>query len=133
MNVPQNDLNSLRVLAGKIKQAGSQAMRAVGREQAERAAEVIGLAAQLETRLEQAGAERPAGRAPVRVVPLEMLDTPANRHYLELLRETHDAGMAVDRERFGPSIGTDGCAQVIEMVLAEVEQEVYGPAGRVRE
>lgn len=41
-------------------------------------------------------------------------------------------GLRVDEERYGPTIGTDGCAQAIEMVLRDVEQEVYGAAG-VRE
>ena len=133
MNVPQNELNSLRTLAAKIKQAGSQAMRATGLKQRERLEDVQRLAAQMETRLEQAGAERPAVVAAPLTVPLALLDTPANRRYAQALREAWEAGLAVDRERYGEKIGTDGCAQVIEMVLADVEEEIGGPVGLVRE
>lgn len=133
MNIAQNELNSLRTLAAKIKQAGSQAMRTVGHRQGEQLQDLMGMAAQMETRLEQAGAERPALVAAPMTVPLALLDTPANRRYARALREAWEAGLAVDRERYGESIGTDGCAQVIEMVLADVEQEIGGPAGLVRE
>lgn len=133
MNVPQNELNSLRTLAAKIKAAGGQAMRSVGREQGQHLEDVQQLAAQLETRLDQAGAQRPAFVVTPTAVPLELLDTPANRRYALLLRDAWEAGLAVDRERYGESIGTDGCAQVIEMVLADVEEEIGGPVGLVRE
>ena len=93
----------------------------------------MGLAAQLETRLEQAGAQRPAHVAVARSVPLALLDTPTNRRYAAKLHDAWEADLAVDRERFGPNIGTDGCAQVIEMVLADVQEELCGPAGMVRE
>ena len=132
MNVPQNELDGLRALVAKIKAKGSQAMRSYSSTQGERLEELMGLAAQLETRLEQAGAQRPAVIAAPTTVPLELLDTPANRRYAQALRVAWEAGLAVDRERYGERIGTDGCAQVIEMVLADVEQEIYGPAGLVR-
>lgn len=31
------------------------------------------------------------------------------------------------------SIGTDGCAQAVEMILRDVEQECFGAVGRLRE
>ena len=133
MNVPQTELNSLRTLASKIKAAGSQAMRTTGLKQGERLEDVLQLAAQMETRLEMAGAERPAAVAMPADVPLALLNTPANREYAAALRVAWEAGLAVDRERYGEHIGTDGCAQVIEMVLADVEEELHGPAGSVRE
>ena len=131
MNVPNEDLNALRSLAGRIQRtiqdAMSEARPYALLEEASRQA------AQLVTRLEAAGAERPVGVRPAPSIPLGMLDTPANRCYARALREAWEAGLAVDRERYGPNIGTDGCAQVIEMVLADVEMEVNGPAGMVRE
>ena len=133
MNVPQNELNTLRSLAGRIHTLASAAMRSFGREQGQRIEEVMHLTSQMQTRLEQAGAEPPAGKSPTPYVPLELLDTPANRRYARALREAWEAGLAVDRERYGESIGTDGCAQVIEMVLADVEEEIGGPVGMVRE
>lgn len=133
MNIAQSELNALRTLAAKIKAAGSQAMRTTGLKQGERLEDVQRLAAQMETRLEQAGAERPAVVAAPMTVPLALLDTPTNRRYLETLRACYAAALAVDRERYGEGIGTDGCAQAIEMVLADVEEEVGGPVGLVRE
>ena len=108
-------------------------MRSVGREQGERLEDVMSLAAQMETRLEQVGAERPKAIASPSSVPLALLNTPANRRYAQALRDAWEAGLAVDRERYGENIGTDGCAQVIEMVLADVEQELNGPTGLLRE
>lgn len=133
MLIAQNELNSLRTLAAKIKQTGSQAMRTVGLKQGEQMKELMGLAAQMETRLDRAGAERPAVVAAPMTAPLALLNTQANRAYAAALRIAWEAGLAVDRERYGESIGTDGCAQVIEMVLADVEQEVGGPVGLVQE
>lgn len=56
-------------------------------------------------------------------------DTPANRRYAQALRVAWEAGLSVDRERYGEDIGTDGCAQIIEMVLQNVEAELHGPVG----
>lgn len=133
MNIAQADLNSLRTLAAKIKAKGSQAMRSVGHRQGEQLQELMGLAAQLETRLERAGAEQAAVVAAPMTVPLALLDTPANRRYLETLRACYEAALAVDWERYGESIGTDGCAQAVELILADVEEELRGPTGLVRE
>lgn len=131
--IAQNELNSLRKLAAKIKQAGSQAMRLVGHAQGERLEDVQHLAAQMETRLEQAGAERPGLLATAALVPRELLDTPLNREYRDALQVAYDAGLKVDEERYGPKIGTDGCAQAVEMILADVEEELRQPVGMVRE
>ncbi len=128
MNLPQTELNSLRALAAKIKAQAQQAHRTPSMMAGDLLEQLQRDAAQLETRLEQAGAERPAHALQPLTVPLELLDTPANRRYAARLRETWEAGLAVDRERYGASIGTDGCAQVIEMVLADVEEEIGGPA-----
>ena len=133
MNVPNENLDGMRALAGRLKGAVGQALRQRGRAQAEALETAAGLAAQMETRLEQAGAQRPAALPTPQAVPLELLDTAANRRYARALREPWEAGLAVDRERYGEKIGTDGCAQVIEMVLADVEMEIGGPLGAVRD
>ncbi len=133
MNVPQSELDSLRSLAAKLRSAGSQAMRSAGHEQGQRLEELMGLAAQMETRLGQAGAQKPAQVAARHDVPLHLLNTPANRDYTAKLRVAWEAGLVVDEERYGPKIGTDGEAQIIEMVLADKEREVFGPAGALRE
>ena len=128
--IAQNELNSLRTLAAKIKQAGSQAMRSAGHDQGQRLEEVQRLAAEMETRLEMAGAERPATVAQPFAVSRDLLDTPANRRKARALREAYEAALEVDQERYGPTIGTDGEAQAIEMLLADVEEELHGPVGR---
>ncbi len=60
-------------------------------------------------------------------VPLEMLDSPANRRLARLLREAYEAAVEVDKER-----GTwpDGRADGVADLAAAVELEVYGPAGK---
>lgn len=95
--------------------------------EADNAARLLGL------NMEDAGAELPAYRPPRPTVPLALLDTPANRRYAQKLREAWEAGLAVDRERYGADIGTDGCAQIVEMLLADVEQECFGATGSGRE
>ena len=133
MLIAQDELNSLRTLAAKIRQASSQAMRSVGYDQGKRLEDVQRLAAQMEARLEQAGAERPAIIAQPFAVSQSLLDTPANRRKAWALREAYEAALEVDRERYGERIGTDGEAQAIEMLLADVEEELRGPVGLVRE
>lgn len=135
MNVPNETLDGWRALAGEVR-GQLNALKHKTRpntpawdtlQQADDAARRLGLS------LEQGGAQRPAGHAPRPSVPLHLLDTPANRRYLSALQEAWECALAVDRERYGESIGTDGCAQVIEMVLADVQEEVSGPVGKVRE
>jgi len=80
--------------------------------------------------MEKAGADAPEDNdTPRNEVPLHLLNTPANRAYAAKLREAWQAGLAVDRERYGEDIGTDGCAQVIEMLLADAETEIGGAIG----
>lgn len=130
MNVTLEQLDAMRALAGRVKSGilrGMGTPGAGGRALLEKAAQ---LAANLETRLEQAGAVRPRALPQPDDVPLHLLDTPTNRRYRDALRAAWEAGLAVDRERYGDRIGTDGCAQAIEMVLTEVEMEISGPGGR---
>lgn len=127
MNVPQNELDALRALAGRCKAQAQQTHRAPSMLAGDMLEQMQRDLAQLETRLEQAGAQRPLQAPQPLSVPLDKLDTPANQRYAVRLREAWEAGLAVDRERYGQDIGTDGCAQVIEMVLADVEEECFGP------
>ena len=55
-------------------------------------------------------------------------DTAANRWYAAKLRDAWEAALAVDRERYGEDVGTEGPARVIEILLREVEDEMRGPA-----
>lgn len=139
MNVGMEDLNLWRRFFDTLRVSCRTALRDLDAgnvqharkliEQTEDAGRRMGL------RLERAGAERPDAPPPSfeSDVQLHHLNTPANRHYLMLLRETYAAALAVDRERYGADIGSDGRAQVIEDVLANVEEEVGGAVGLVRE
>ena len=139
MNISQDELNQWRRTIGLLRvtsratlldiNAGNTAHARLLVEQTEDEARRLAL------RLEKAGADRPDAPPPAFAegVPLRLLNTPANRRYLDLLRETHEAALTVDRERYGADIGTDGMAQRIEDVLADVEEEVGGAVGLVRE
>lgn len=137
MNVPQDTLNGWRraldTLRGTLNalrvelNAGRRTQAQDALSEADNAARLLGLS------MEDAGAELPAYREPRPTVPLQLMDTPANRRYAAKLREAWEAGLAVDRERYGESIGTDGCAQMVEMLLADVEQECFGAVGAGRE
>ena len=139
MNVSQDELNQWRLTAGLVRvtcrgalldlNAGNTAHARLLVEQTEDEARRLAL------RLEKAGADRPDAPPPAFTegVPLHLLNTPANRRYLSLLRETYEAALVVDRERYGADIGTDGLAQRVEDILADVEEEVGGAVGLVRE
>ncbi len=133
MNVPQDDLNLWRRFFDRLRATCREAMRDVDAGNVQRARlrleQTEDAGRRMALRLERAGAERPEGMTPRPDVPLHLLDTPANRRYAQKLREAWEAGLAVDRERYGEDIGTDGCAQMIEMLLADVEEELHGPAG----
>ena len=84
------------------------------------------------TRLRAIGAPMPNKTPPAPVVPLELLDTRANRHLLRVLEEAVEAAQRVDQERgnFDPDEPYDGPATLpIVEILARVQLEVRGPAG----
>lgn len=90
-------------------------------------------AAHVGTLMEQAGAQRPPTLDPPREVPLTLLDTPANRRLLHALQDAHAAALDVDAER-GLGRHSDGpVSGMVDSLLAEVESEVSGPTGWVRE
>ncbi len=139
MNVPQDDLNLWRRFATDLRTTMARARLALA---GKRFGEVDGLlehtegaALRMGKRLDQAGAEKPTdadGRRPAlrHETPLELLDTAKNRRYADALRAAWEAGLAVDRERYGSDIGTDGPAGALQLLLIETETEIYGPAGR---
>ena len=138
MNVPQEDLNLWRRFFDTLRGSCRQAMRDIDAGNTHAARRIVeqteDAARRMALRLDRAGADAPAGTLPrTEETPLHLLDTPANRRYAEKLREAWEAGLAVDRERYGADIGTDGGAQMVEMLLADVEQEVHGAAGAGRE
>lgn len=57
-------------------------------------------------------------------VPLHLLDTTANRRYLDALKQAHICALEVDYER---GYGNDGPAQMLEDLVCEVRMEIFGP------
>lgn len=139
MNVPQDDLNLWRRFFDTLRASCREGMAALDAGQPQAARRIMeqteDAGRRMALRLERAGADRPGAAALTMDTgtPLALLDTPANRRYLEALRTAWECGLAVDRERYGETIGTDGEAQIIEIVLADKELEVFGAVGRVRE
>jgi len=143
MFVPDDDLNQWRrffsVLYASMKKA--EAELSAGRTEHARqlVSQTAAAAIRMGLKLEQAGAVKPGETAEDAVqevaegVPLHLLDTPANRRYAEALQDAYAAALAVDRERYGESIGTDGCAQMVEALLRNTLGEVVPPVGRVPE
>lgn len=134
MNDPQQDLNrwrrGLAKMRGDIQRARGALSRADTAGALVTLAETEEAAARLGVFMEHAGAERPPEMRPRPSFPTALLTSEKNRAYADALRAAWEAGLAVDRERYGSDIGTDGAAQVVEMVLADVEIEIYGPTGR---
>jgi len=136
VNVPQDELNGwrralddVRGLLNALRFDVAAGRTRAAREKVQRADDV---ARRLALRLEASGADRPAGTVRPPEVPLRLLDTPANRAYLDALEETHRRALAVDAERYGPH--EDGpAAGMLELLLMEAREEVFGPAGRLRE
>ena len=64
---------------------------------------------------------------PARVVPIELLSSPAARRYAEAIRAAAAACREMETERYGP--GYDGYAQHLEDVARTAEFECYGPTG----
>ena len=139
MNVPQDDLNLWRRFCDTLRGSMRQALKDVDAGNVQHARRLIeqteDAGRRLALRMEKAGADRPDAPPPSLDggTPLHLLDTPANRRYADTLRAAWEAGMAVDRERFGEEIGADGRAQMVEMLLADVEEEIHGAVGMVRE
>jgi len=62
------------------------------------------------------------------IVPMHLLDTPANRRYLAALEAAYEAGIEVDRERGYDEY--DGVAeQEVANLLAHTRAEVHAPTG----
>lgn len=139
MNIAQDELNAWAQTCAHANArclAAQDALRHAEGEKAQASIEEARQAvAMLWRKLERAGAESPMPafmaeqiRDRALSVPLDLLDSPANRRYARLLRETWEALKEVEQER---SI-QDGASEVLEDWLVEVEEEIYGPAG-VRE
>lgn len=80
--------------------------------------------------MEHAGASTPDGLLPVPEIPLELLNTHANRRLLRILEEAVDSAQRVDQERgnYSPVEPLDGpVTSELAEILARVRIELYGP------
>ena len=136
MNVPQQTLDGWRAAVERLRNQVFAARRSARAGNGAAAVDTLDRAHDevitLGVSLDQAGAQRPDTLRRPTPVPLEMLSTPANRRYLDALEEAHRRALAVDAERYGE--GEDGpAAGMIELLVSETREEVFGPVGRVRE
>jgi hypothetical protein len=131
MNVPDKTLSRLLVHAQRIQSYYFTVGRAVMDGQPEIAEErlqnLLADAGAMVSMLLQAGAVPPDQDLPVLgAVPIDKLDTPANRRLLAKLEEAYEAARAVDEERW-PGIGSHGMAQGLELEIERVRMEIFGP------
>ena len=143
MFVPDNDLNQWRryfsVLHASMKKAESELSEGRIEQARQLVSQTKAAAIRMGLKLEQAGAVKPGEDAEDGIqvmaegVPLHLLNTPANKHYFHCLLAALNAATEVDKERYGESIGTDGCAQMIEVIMRETLGELYAPVGRLSE
>ena len=143
MFVPDNDLNQWRrffsVLHASMRAAEADLNAGNTQHARQLVTQTKAAAIRMGLKLEQAGAVKPSEEAEDGIermaegVPLHLLNTPANERYFHTLQASLEAAQAVDRERYGDSIGTDGCAQMIEVIMRETLGELRGAIGRVPE
>ena len=134
--VPQEALDGWRSACHRAHQyalaVGSHVLRSEWREANQKAGVVAETLRRMGMGMDQAGAVRSDAMPPVPAVPAALRDTPASRRYLDALREAHAAALDMDAERYGSR--EDGpAAGMIELLLSETREEVFGPVGRVRE
>lgn len=121
----RSGLAALNLVAGRL---ATRSVTAGDPEMCELAMKVVKMTAQMCQEEEAANGPLPsislesAGLH----VPLQLLDTPANRRLLRALEEAHEAALAVDHER---GYGEDGPAQDLENMVCETREEIFGPAG----
>lgn len=134
MNVPQDKLDAWNRFAELTRNTAIAARLAYARGDRDAGKQFLKdlelAAAASSVSMEGAGAGRPRSLPDPQAVPLALLDTPASRRYARLMREAHEAALAVDRER---GYGDDGPAATLEGLAEEAEMQVFGPVGRVRE
>ena len=133
MNVPDDTLSRLLGLTQRLQGYYFTVGRAVMDGQPEiaedRLKDLLADVGAMTSLLLQAGALPPDQDLPdIDSVPIDKLDTPANRRLLSALERAYETALDVDEERW-PGIGTNGMAQGLEMELRRVRLEVLGPAG----
>ncbi len=130
MNVEPEDLRRLANFAEKVRAETWRLSKDYGRDRPDLDARLYSLreaaAGVAVTLRDRYGASPGNGASRPPDVPLELLDTPANRRLARILEEAVEAAKAVDRER---GYGDDGPAGVLEMYAEQVRTEVHGPAG----
>lgn len=137
MIIEQDQLDGWRAFQERVRMACLNAREDVAHGHTDRAKAALiqtaEEAAHVGTMMERSGAQRPPSLDPPNEVPLTLLDTPANRRLLRVLQEARTAALDVDDER-GIGRHADGpVSGMVDSLLAEVEAEVLGPAGRLRE
>lgn len=141
--VAQSELDHIATLADNAMAAAGGASTAVGmflqigdaslvREALEQARTARRHSEQILRRLLALGASHPAGVSGGDTLPLDMLDTPANRRFLAALEAAAEAGAEVDRERgwIDESGEPIGHGETLAGLALLARREIFGPEGK---
>lgn len=134
--IPQEQLDGWARFADHVRTEVFPIQRMIARREYQQADESLTQlhldAAAALTSLREAGAARPNAVMPPKPVPLELLNTAANRRLAYCLRMALEAAQEVDKERgsFIAAEPYDGpCTLPIAELLSKVELEIGGPEG----
>jgi hypothetical protein len=137
--IPQDQLDAWARFANHVRTGTFPVQAMLARREYDKADEALTQlhldAAAALTSLREAGAARVTPTMAPKPVPLELLNTAANRRLAYQLRMALEAAQEVDKERgsFMADEPYEGpCTLPIAERLAKVEQEVFGPAGLER-
>lgn len=128
MEISEASLNAWARTCERLRAVTREALEFMKAEDAEEAVELIEYVyvavMVLGNEMQQAGAARPARLPAPPPIPSRLLSSEANWRYARALRPAYEAAAAVDRER---GWGDTGPAQVLKMLLTDVELQVIDP------
>lgn len=127
MDVKQETLDRWPRVCERLRSVLVETQRLLAVDRAAEALELVEFAyvsvLVLENEMQQAGANRAQRMHVPPDIPLKFLCSEANWRFANALRQAYDAGRQVDNER---GWGEDGPATILQMLLADVELQVYG-------
>ena len=127
MDVKQETLDRWPRVCERLRSVLVETQRLLAVDRADEALELVEFAyisvLVLGNEMQQAGANRATRMNVPPDIPLKLLCSEANWRFANALRQAYDAGRQVDNER---GWGEEGPATILQMLLADVEMQVYG-------